>query len=137
MREVLGIVCALAGARTVGSFIDRGMEELASAVGGSLVSFNRMDLSSGTASVSLRPYQAGHETTIHGISGLLDEHPLYGWYRTQPDWSPVRISDVVPWREFRESRLLSEELLEAAACLPRELVSVRGTRAAVDAARYA
>ena len=28
------------------------------------------------------------------------------------------------------------ELLEAVACLPRELVSVRGTRAAVDAARY-
>jgi hypothetical protein len=29
------------------------------------------------------------------------------------------------------------ELLEAVACLPRELVSVRGTWAAVDAARYA
>jgi DNA-binding CsgD family transcriptional regulator len=116
MSDVLDIVRALAGARTVGSFIDRGMEELAEAVGGSLVSFNRMDLSSGTASVATRPYQAGHETAVHGVVKLLDEHPLFRWYRTQQDWTPVRISDVTPWREFRESRLLSEVLRPVGAC---------------------
>ena len=110
MREVLDIVCALAGARTVGSFIDRGMEELAGAVGGSIVSFNRIDHNSGMTSVAMRPYRAEHETTIHGVARLLEEHPLYRWYRTESDWSPVRISDVVPWREFRETRLLVELL---------------------------
>jgi DNA-binding CsgD family transcriptional regulator len=116
MSEVLDMVCALARADTVGSFIDRGMEELSSAVGGSLVSFNRMDLNTGRASVALRPYRAEQETAAHELVRLLDEHPLYGWYRTQPDWSPVRISDVVPWREFRKSRLLSEVLRPVGAC---------------------
>ena len=116
MGEVLDIVCALAGSRTVGAFIDQAMEELASAVAGTLVSFNRMDLDSRTASVAMRPYRAEHETAIHGVARLLEEHPFYRWYRTQPDWSPVRISDVVPWREFRNSRLLVEVLRPAGAC---------------------
>jgi len=116
MGEVLDIVCALAGERTVGAFIDRAMKELASAVAGSLVSFNRMDLDSRTASVAMRPYRAEHETAIHGVARLLEEHPFYRWYRTQPDWSPMRISDVVPWREFRDSRLLVEVLRPAGAC---------------------
>lgn len=116
MGEVLDIVCALAGSRTVGAFIDQAMEELASAVAGTLVSFNRMDLDSRTASVAMRPYRAEHETAIHGVARLLEEHPFYRWYRTQPDWSPVRISDVVPWREFRDSRLLVEVLRPAGAC---------------------
>jgi DNA-binding CsgD family transcriptional regulator len=116
MREVLGVVCALAGARTMGCFVDRGMEELTKAVGGSLVSFNRMDLNSRTASVAMRPYGAEHEATIHDVSRLIDEHPLYEWYKTQPDWSPVRISDVTPWSEFRESRLLAKVLRPIGAC---------------------
>jgi DNA-binding CsgD family transcriptional regulator len=115
MREVLDIVSALARARTVGSFIDQGMEELAGAVGGSLVSFNRVNLANTTASVALRPYRPEHETAIHGVARLLDEHPLYQWYRTQRDWSPVRISDVSPWEEFRQSRLLAELLRPAGA----------------------
>jgi DNA-binding CsgD family transcriptional regulator len=116
MGELLDIVCALAGERTVGAFVDRAMKELASAVAGSLVSFNRMDLDSRTASVAMRPYRAEHETAIHGVARLLEEHPFYHWYRTQPDWSPVRISDVVPWREFQDSRLLVEVLRPAGAC---------------------
>jgi DNA-binding CsgD family transcriptional regulator len=116
VREVLDIVRVLAEARTVGSFIDRGMEELGSTMGGSLVSFNRLDLRSRTAAVAFRPYRAEQETIVHGVARLLAEHPLYAWYTTQADWSPVRISDVVPWHEFRESRLLSEWLRPAGAC---------------------
>ena len=101
MSEVLDIVFALARAQTVGSFIDRGMEELTNAVSGSLVSFNRVDLNSRMASVALRPYRSEQEPALYEVARLLDEHPLYDWYRNQPDWSPVRISDVVPWREFR------------------------------------
>lgn len=115
MRGVLDIASALAQARTVGSFIDRGMEELATAVGGTLVSFNRVNLANTTASVALRPYQPEHETTIHGVARLLDEHPLYQWYNAQPDWSPVRISDVTPWEDFQRSSLLSELLRPAGA----------------------
>ena len=116
MGELLDIVCDLAEARTVGAFIDRAMEKLASVVAGSLVSFNRMDLDSQTASVSMRPYRPEHETAIHGVARLLEEHPFYRWYGTQSDWSPVRISDIVPWREFRDSRLLVEVLRPAGAC---------------------
>ena len=47
---------------------------------------------------------------------LLDEHPLCRWYTSQQDWSPVRISDVMPWERFRRTRLLAEVLAPVGAC---------------------
>ncbi|MEP9383200.1 LuxR C-terminal-related transcriptional regulator [Nocardioides sp. KR10-350] len=100
----------VASVRTVGGLVDRTLSVLAEALGVDVVSFNRMDLVQRTATVSFRPYRPEHEAGIDGVSRLLDEHPLFRWYTSQRDWRPVRISDVVPWREFRETTLFREVL---------------------------
>jgi len=113
------IALELAGrlARTdaVGVFIDETMTALEYAAEGSLVSFNRLNLTEQTALVRFRPYEAGREAAVDGVSRLLAEHPLYRWYTSQPDWSPVRISDVVPREHFRTSRLYLDVLAPARA----------------------
>lgn len=106
----LELAAQLAQARAVGSFIDETMTALELKVEGSLVSFNQLNLADQSAMVTFRPYQAGHESAVNGVARLLNEHPLFQWYTSQPDWSPVRISDVTPWDQFRSSRLLLEVL---------------------------
>ena len=113
------IALELAGrlARTdaVGVFIDETMTALEHAAQGSLVSFNRLNLTEQTALVTFRPYEAGREAAVDGVSRLLAEHPLYRWYTSQPDWSPVRISDVVPQEQYLTSRLYLDVLAPARA----------------------
>jgi DNA-binding CsgD family transcriptional regulator len=106
----------LARARTVGTFIDDSLRCLEEAFAGSLVSFNRIDLAGRTAAVAFRPYRGELDQAVDGVGRLLDEHPLYRWYTSQPDWSPVRISDVIPWERFRRTRLLTEVLAPVGAC---------------------
>ena len=50
------------------------------------------------------------------MAGLLEEHPLHRWYTSQPDWSPVRISDVIPWERFRRTQPLTKVLAPIGAC---------------------
>lgn len=106
----LDLAMQLAQVGAMGGFIDQTMTALEKGLEGSLVSFNRLNLVEQTAMVTFRPYEAGREATVDGVSRLLDEHPLYQWYTSQPDWSPVRISDVVPQEQFRSSRLFREVL---------------------------
>ena len=94
MTAALEILQGLARARTIGVFIDQTMARIEQALGSSLTSFNRMDLDNRTATVAFRPYRFEHQSVVDGVSRLLDEHPLYRWYTSQPDWPPVRISDV-------------------------------------------
>ena len=109
----LVLAARLARARSVGSFIDQTMTALESALAGSIVSFNRLNFAEPSAVVTFRPYQAGRETTVEGVWRLLDEHPLFRWYSSQPDWSPVRISDVMAWEQFRNTRLYLDVLAPA------------------------
>ena len=106
----------LAQSRTVGTFIDESLRCLEEWFAGSLVSFNRIDLATRTGAAAFRPYRAELDQAVDGVGRLLDEHPLYLWYTSQPDWSPVRISDVMPWERFRRTRLLTEVLAPADAC---------------------
>jgi DNA-binding CsgD family transcriptional regulator len=106
----------LAQSGTVGTFIDESLRRLEESFTGCLVSFNRIDLIRQTASTSLRPYRAELDRAAEGLVQLLGEHPLYRWYTSQPDWSPVRISDVIPWERFRQTRLLTEVLAPIGAC---------------------
>lgn len=106
----LELAVQLAKGREMGAFIDHTMTALEQALKGSFVSFNRLDFVEQTAMVTFRPYEPGRELAVGGISRLLDEHPLYRWYTSQSDWSPKRISDVTPWEQFRNSRLLREVL---------------------------
>ena len=114
--SILNTARGLAQSRTVGVFIDESLRCLEESFAGSLVSFNRIDLAGRTATTALRPYLAGHDQAVDGVTRLLDEHPLYRWYTSQPDWSPVRISDVMPWERFRQTRLFAEVLAPIGAC---------------------
>jgi DNA-binding CsgD family transcriptional regulator len=113
---ILNTARELAQSRTVGTFIDESLRCLEESFAGSLVSFNRIDLARRTGAAAFRPYRAELDQAVHGVGRLLDEHPLYRWYTSQPDWSPVRISDVIPWERFRRTRLLTEVLAPADAC---------------------
>ena len=110
LGDAMRIVRAVATSRTVGVFIDQTMSALTQAVNGSLVSFSRLDLANQTATVALQPYRAEYEQGVEKVARLIDEHPIYQWYITQPDWSPVRLSDVTPWAAFTDSRLFKEVL---------------------------
>ena len=114
--SILSTARDLARSRTVGTFIDESLRCLEESFAGSLVSFNRIDLARQTAAVAFRPYRGELDQAVDGVGRLLDEHPLYRWYTSQPDWSPVRISDVIPWERFRRTRLLTEVLAPAGAC---------------------
>lgn len=111
----LEIAYQLGHASSVGQLIDKSLTALDEVVEGALVSFNRIDLSLGKATVAFRPYRPELETAVDGVARLLSEHPLYRWYTSQPDWSAARISDVAPWEEFRRTRLFREVLEPAAA----------------------
>lgn len=106
----LELAMQLAQVGAMGGFIDQTMTALERTLAGSLVSFNRLNLVEQTAMVTFRPYEPGREAAVDGVSRFLDEHPLYRWYTSQPDWSPVRISDVMPWEQFRTTRLYREVL---------------------------
>ena len=106
----------LAQSGTVGTFIDESLRRLEESFTGCLVSFNRIDLVRRTGAAAFRPYRADHDRAVDGVVRLLDEHPLYQWYTSQPDWSPVRISDVMPWEQFRQTPLLTEVLAPVGAC---------------------
>ena len=80
------------------------------------MSFNRIDLARRTGAAAFRPYRAELDQAVDGVGRLLDEHPLFRWYTSQPDWSPVRISDVISWERFQRTRLLTEVLAPAGAC---------------------
>ncbi|MBO0882018.1 MAG: response regulator transcription factor [Mycobacterium sp.] len=114
--SVLNTARELAQSRTVGTFIDESLRCLEESFAGSLVSFNRIDLAKHTGAVAFRPYRAELDQAVDGVGRLLDEHPLFRWYTSQPDWSPVRISDVMPWERFRQTRLLVEVLAPVGAC---------------------
>jgi DNA-binding CsgD family transcriptional regulator len=114
--SILATARNLAQACTIGTFIDQSLRHLEESFAGSLVSFNRVDLARRTASIVLRPYRAELDQAADEVGRLLDEHPLYRWYTSQPDWSPVRISDVIPWERFRRTRLLAEVLAPIGAC---------------------
>jgi len=109
----LELAARLAHARTAGEFIDQAMTMLEQQLAGSVVSFNRLNLDEQSALVTFRPYRAGHEAAVDGVARLLADHPLYKWYSSQPDWSPVRISDVISLEQFRASRLFKEVLVPA------------------------
>jgi DNA-binding CsgD family transcriptional regulator len=113
---ILNTARHLAQARTVGTFIDLSLSCLEESFAGSLVSFNRIDLNKRTGAAAFRPYRAELDQAVDGVGRLLDEHPLFQWYSSQSDWSPVRISDVVPWESFRRTRLLTEVLAPVGAC---------------------
>jgi len=112
---ILNTARELAQSRTVGTFIDESLRCLEESFAGSLVSFNRIDFARRTGAVAFRPYRAELDQAVDGVGRLLDEHPLYRWYTSQPDWSPVRISDVIPWERFRRTRLLTEVLAPVGA----------------------
>ncbi len=114
--SILNTARDLAQSRTVGTFIDESLRCLEESFAGSLVSFNRIDLAKRTGAAAFRPYRAGLDQAVDGVGRLLEEHPLYRWYTSQPDWSPVRISDVLPWERFRRTRLLTEVLAPVGAC---------------------
>jgi DNA-binding CsgD family transcriptional regulator len=114
--SILDTARGLAQARTVGTFIDESLRCLEESFPGTLVSFNRIDLAKRTGAAAFRPYRPELDQAVDGVGRLLDEHPLYRWYTSQPDWSPVRISDVVPWERFRRTRLLTEVLAPVGAC---------------------
>lgn len=114
--SILDMARGLARCRTVGTFIDESLRCLEESFVGSLVSFNRIDLARRTGAVAFRPYRAELDQAVDEVGRLLDEHPLHGWYTSQPDWSPVRISDVIPWERFRRTRLLTEVLAPVGAC---------------------
>jgi DNA-binding CsgD family transcriptional regulator len=114
--SILDTARVLAQARTVGTFIDESLRCLEESFPGTLVSFNRIDLARRTGAAAFRPYRAELDQAVDGVGRLLDEHPLHRWYTSQPDWSPVRISDVVPWERFRRTRLVAEVLAPVGAC---------------------
>jgi DNA-binding CsgD family transcriptional regulator len=114
--SVLDTARGLARSRTVGTFIDGSLRFLEESFAGSLVSFNRIDIARRTGAAAFRPYRAELDQAVDGVGRLLDEHPLFGWYTSQPDWSPVRISDVSPWESFQRTRLVTEVLAPVGAC---------------------
>ncbi len=114
--SILNTARGLAQSRTVGTFIDESLRCLEESFTGSLVSFNRIDLARRTGAAAFRPYRADHDRAVDGVVRLLSEHPLYQWYTSQPDWSPMRISDVMPWERFRQTPLFAEVLAPIGAC---------------------
>jgi DNA-binding CsgD family transcriptional regulator len=114
--SVLDTARKLAQERTIGTFIDQSLRHLEESFAGSLVSFNRIDFARRTGAAAFRPYRGELDQAVDGVARLLDEHPLYQWYTSQPDWSPVRISDVIPWERFRRTQLLTEVLAPVGAC---------------------
>jgi DNA-binding CsgD family transcriptional regulator len=114
--SILNTARDLAQCRTIGTFVDESLRCLEESFAGSLVSFNRIDLARRTGAVAFRPYRPELDQAVDGVGRMLDEHPLHRWYTSQPDWSPVRISDVMPWERFRRTRLLTEVLAPVGAC---------------------
>jgi DNA-binding CsgD family transcriptional regulator len=109
--RALELAEALAGVSTVGVLIDRTLNELARLLESPLVSFTEIDLITRTAAVSFRPYLPGHSVAVDDMNELLDEHPAFIWYCSQPDWSAVRLSDLISWEELSRTRLFGEVLV--------------------------
>ena len=108
---VLQIAQTLAGAPTIGAFIDATLDELARIMHSPLVSFSEIDLITRTAATSLRPYRQTHSIAVDRLVDILDEHPLFNWYTSQPDWSPTRISDHMSWPDLIKTQLYEKVLV--------------------------
>jgi DNA-binding CsgD family transcriptional regulator len=111
----LDIAYRLGQVQSVGQLVDQALSLLEDLLGDVVVSFNRIDIALGKASVAFRPYRPELETAVDGVGRMLAEHPLYRWYTSQPDWSAARISDAIPDDEFRQTRLFKEVLEPAGA----------------------
>ena len=109
--EALHLAESLGNAPTIGAFIDRTLDELARLMKSPLVSFSEIDLVTKSAAVSLRPYLPGHSVKVDDLAGMLDEHPVFIWYNSQPDWSPVRLSDRITWSDLTQTRLYQDVLV--------------------------
>lgn len=106
----LNVIHSLADCATVGVFVDRTMNELAVLLDSPLVSFNELDVAKGTAAVSLRPYLPGHSLAVDNVSEILEQHPVFCWYTSQSDWTPVRLSQLCAPSVLEESKLFKEML---------------------------
>lgn len=110
LSSALDVLRALSRKQTVGALIDQTMATLQECLGGELVSFNEMDLAQGTATVSLRPYREQQRAAVAELNRDLREQPMFTWHTAQPDWSPVRLSDLVDDEKLTASRLYRDVL---------------------------
>jgi hypothetical protein len=79
-------------------------------VAGDVVSRNNVDVATGSAELRIDPPEVNTSSEI--LAAVMDEHPLVRRFLAHPhDVMPQRISDYVPDREFRSSRVYSELLV--------------------------
>lgn len=109
--RAIEVAQTLAGVPTVGALIDRTLNEFARLLESPLVSFTEIDFVTRTAAASFRPYLPGHGVAVDSVNEMLDEHPVFIWYYSQPDWSAVRLSDLISWQELTKTRLFREVLV--------------------------
>jgi DNA-binding CsgD family transcriptional regulator len=80
---------------------------LHAAVGGDVVTWNALDVGVLSADIWWDPPDAN--ISAEATAAALDEHPLVRRYLANPrDLSPHRISDCLPYREWRSSRMYRE-----------------------------
>lgn len=108
--RVVELAAELAQVSSVGALIRATLDVLAQVLESPLVSFTEIDLARGTAATALHPFLPGHDTAVHRVNGILREHPTFVWYLSQPDWSAVRLSDLISWEELTRTRLYREVL---------------------------
>lgn len=108
--HAVDLAAELAQISSVGALIRTTLELLARFLDSPLVSFTEIDMTRGTAATALHPFLPGHDAAVDRLNDILREHPVFVWYLTQPDWSAVRLSDVIPWDELIRTRLYAEVL---------------------------
>lgn len=115
LPPALEAMVVMAGAETLGQFVELALAALRAVFGAHVVSFNAYDVTTRELSITSRPYVPTHRAFVELVLGMIDQHPLFGWYLSQPDWTPRRVSDVADLSELDQLPLFRDLLLPAGA----------------------
>ena len=90
--------------------MDSALNHLALTFDSPLVTFNRLDMAAGRATVISWPFRPEHVDAVELVNGQLGDHPLLSWVPRQILWPVVRLSDVAS-SQWLESSALYREVL--------------------------
>ncbi len=113
--DVLEFAHSIGSQPTFAAFIDTALAELGRLVDAQLVTFNRMDMSRGGATVITRPFRSELVVAADDVGRMLREHPIFMWAPQQLVWPVVRLSDVATRQQLQNSPLYRDVLLPVGA----------------------
>ena len=108
VRRVARAAAELAEISDPDAFLQQCLEHLCALLDGDVAALNVLDPSSARAQVTNWPDRSLFRDVPEALSRVLPEHPVVQHFLRTRDPTPVRIGDVMPLREFRNTRTYAE-----------------------------